>query len=201
MYITKKFIPIIVLGLSLSFLLPANTDKTYPNKTKQRLFENTNRPELVVDISEQRLYLVQNKLVLKSYPISSSKFGEGSIENSFKTPLGMHQIKEKIGEDVEENTIFISRVDTQKKADIIKNTFDSDNDFVTSRILWLDGMEEGINKGKGIDSYDRYIYIHGTQEEGLIGTKASHGCIRMFNNDVIELFKKVKEGTKVLIKA
>ena len=201
MYVTKKFIPIIVLGLSLSFLLPANTDKTYPNKTKQRLFENTNRPELVVDISEQRLYLVQNKLVLKSYPISSSKFGEGSIENSFKTPLGMHQIKEKIGEDVEENTIFISRVDTQKKADIIKNTFDSDNDFVTSRILWLDGMEEGINKGKGIDSYDRYIYIHGTQEEGLIGTKASHGCIRMFNNDVIELFKKVKEGTKVLIKA
>ena len=201
MYITKKFIPIIVLGLSLSFLLPANTDKTYPNKIKQRLFENTNRPELVVDISEQRLYLVQNKLVLKSYPISSSKFGEGSIENSFKTPLGMHQIKEKIGKDVEENTIFISRVDTQKKADIIKNTFDSDNDFVTSRILWLDGMEEGINKGKGIDSYDRYIYIHGTQEEGLIGTKASHGCIRMFNNDVIELFKKVKEGTKVLIKA
>tara|TARA_Y100001936_G_scaffold207767_1_gene212877 strand:+ start:80 stop:685 length:606 start_codon:yes stop_codon:yes gene_type:complete len=201
MYITKKFIPIIVLGLSLSFLLPANTDKTYPNKIKQRLFENTNSPELVVDISEQRLYLVQNKLVLKSYPISSSKFGEGSIENSFKTPLGMHQIKEKIGEDVEENTIFISRVDTQKKADIIKNTFDSDNDFVTSRILWLDGMEEGINKGKGIDSYDRYIYIHGTQEEGLIGTKASHGCIRMFNNDVIELFKKVKEGTKVLIKA
>ena len=201
MYITKKFILIIVLGLSLSFLLPANTDKTYPNKTKQRLFENTNRPEIVVDISEQRLYLVQNKLVLKSYPISSSKFGEGSIENSFKTPLGMHQIKEKIGEDVEENTIFISRVDTQKKADIIKNTFDSNNDFVTSRILWLDGMEEGINKGKGIDSYDRYIYIHGTQEEGLIGTKASHGCIRMFNNDIIELFKKVKEGTKVLIKA
>ena len=201
MYITKKFIPIIVLGLSLSFLLAANTDKTYPNKTKQRLFENTNRPELVVDISEQRLYLVQNKQVLKSYPISSSKFGEGSIENSFKTPLGMHQIKEKIGEDVEENTIFISRVDTQKKANIIKDTFDSDNDFVTSRILWLDGMEEGKNKGQGIDSYDRYIYIHGTQEEGLIGTKASHGCIRMFNNDVIELFKQVQEGTNVLIKA
>ena len=220
MYITKKFIPIIALGLSLSFLLSANPDKTNPNKTthrwimdsrthhvdmnmysKQRLFENSKRPEIVIDISEQRLYLVQSKLVLKSYPISSSKFGEGSIENSFKTPLGMHRIKEKIGEDVEENSIFISRVDTQKKANIIKDTFDSDNDFVTSRILWLDGMEEGINKGKGIDSYDRYIYIHGTQEEGLIGTKASHGCIRMFNNDVIELFKKVKEGTKVLIKA
>ena len=169
--------------------------------SKQRLFENSKRPEIVIDISEQRLYLVQNKLVLKSYPISSSKFGEGSIENSFKTPLGMHRIKEKIGEDVEENSIFISRVDTQKKANIIKDTFDSDNDFVTSRILWLDGMEEGKNKGQGIDSYDRYIYIHGTQEEGLIGTKASHGCIRMFNNDVIELFKQVQEGTNVLIKA
>tara|TARA_Y100001968_G_scaffold136783_1_gene124948 strand:- start:187 stop:849 length:663 start_codon:yes stop_codon:yes gene_type:complete len=220
MYITKKFIPIIALGLSLSFLLSANPDKTNPNKTthrwimdsrthqvdmnmysKQRLFENSKRPEIVIDISEQRLYLVQNKLVLKSYPISSSKFGEGSIENSFKTPLGMHRIKEKIGEDVEENSIFISRVDTQKKANIIKDTFDSDNDFVTSRILWLDGMEEGKNKGQGIDSYDRYIYIHGTQEEGLIGTKASHGCIRMFNNDVIELFKQVQEGTNVLIKA
>ena len=220
MYITKKFIPIVALGLSLSFLLSANPDKTNPNKTshrwiidssthqvdmnmysKQQLFENSKRPEIVIDISEQRLYLVQNKLVVKSYPISSSKFGEGSIENSFKTPLGMHQIKEKIGEAVEENTIFISRVDTQKKANIIKDTFDSDNDFVTSRILWLDGMEQGKNKGQGIDSYDRYIYIHGTQEEGLIGTKASHGCIRMFNNDVIELFKQVQEGTNVLIKA
>ena len=220
MHITKKLILIIALGLLLSFSLSANPDKTNPNKTKhrwiidarthqvdmnmfakQRLFEISNRPEIVIDISEQRLYLVQNKLVLKSYPISSSKFGEGSIENSFKTPLGMHRIKEKIGEDVEENSIFISRVDTQKKANIIKDTFDSDNDFVTSRILWLDGMEEGKNRGQGIDSYDRYIYIHGTQEEGLIGTKASHGCIRMFNNDVIELFKNVKEGTNVLIKA
>jgi lipoprotein-anchoring transpeptidase ErfK/SrfK len=67
--------------------------------------------------------------------------------------------------------------------------------------MWLEGDEEGFNKGGAVDSYKRYIYIHGTQEEGLIGVKASHGCIRMFNNDVIELYKKVNIGTKVLIKA
>jgi lipoprotein-anchoring transpeptidase ErfK/SrfK len=66
--------------------------------------------------------------------------------------------------------------------------------------MWLDGADLGINKGKGIDSFSRYIYIHGTHEEGLIGLKASHGCIRMFNSDVIELYSVVKKGTKVLIK-
>ena len=67
--------------------------------------------------------------------------------------------------------------------------------------MWLDGLEDGQNKGGNVDSYKRYIYIHGTHEEGLIGSKASHGCIRMFNDDVIELFNMVKIGTKVLIKA
>jgi lipoprotein-anchoring transpeptidase ErfK/SrfK len=66
--------------------------------------------------------------------------------------------------------------------------------------MWLDGIEPGINKGKGIDSFNRYIYIHGTHEEGLIGLKASHGCIRMFNSDAIELFNVVKKGTKVQIR-
>ena len=99
------------------------------------------------------------------------------------------------------NTIFTARVNTQKKAKIQKDPDNTDDDFVTSRILWLDGLEEGINRGPGVDSYNRYIYIHGTHEEGLIGQKASHGCIRMFNNDVIELFEIVKEGTKVYIRA
>ena len=70
---------------------------------------------------------------------------------------------------------------------------------VTSRILWLEGTEEGFNKGGNVDSFYRYIYIHGTAEEGLIGEKASHGCIRMFNQDVIELFSLVEKGTKVNI--
>ena len=154
-----------------------------------------------IDISLQRLYLVDNSTIISSYPISSSKYGEGSKQNSFKTPLGSHMIKEMIGDQVPKNTIFISRINTQREAKIIHDQENSDNDYVTTRIMWLDGMEDGKNKGKGVDSYNRYIYIHGTHEEGLIGQKASHGCIRMFNSDVIELFNVVKKGTKVYIRA
>jgi lipoprotein-anchoring transpeptidase ErfK/SrfK len=154
-----------------------------------------------VDISEQRLYLIENTLIKASYPISTSKYGEGSIENSFKTPLGKHSIKEMIGEEAEINTIFTSRINTKRSATIIDQFEDTDNDYVTSRIMWLDGEEDGLNKGGNVDSFRRYIYIHGTHEEGLIGTKASHGCIRMFNYDVIELFNLVNIGTKVLIRA
>ena len=165
------------------------------------LINNKDMSSIVVDISEQRLYLLKNNRIIRSFPISSSKYGEGSIQNSFKTPLGMHVIKDKIGYNAPKNTIFKSRINTNRPAEIIESPLDTENDHVTSRILWLDGTEYGKNKGKGIDSYDRYIYIHGTHEEGLIGTKASHGCIRMFNDDVINLFSEVKEGTYVLIKA
>ena len=113
----------------------------------------------------------------------------------------MHEIKEKIGDGAKINTIFVSRINTQKQTEIISIRQATEDDHVTSRILWLDGLEEGINKGPGVDSYNRYIYIHGTHEEGLIGEKASHGCIRMFNNDVIYLYDIVNKGTKVYIKA
>ena len=154
-----------------------------------------------IDISKQRLFLLENSVITSSYPISSSKYGEGSKQNSFKTALGQHVIKKMIGNDAPKNTIFISRINTKRQADIIHKEESSDDDYVTTRIMWLDGQENGINKGKGVDSYNRYIYIHGTHEEGLIGQKASHGCIRMFNSDVIELFNKVNKGTKVYIKA
>ena len=154
-----------------------------------------------IDISKQRLFLLDNMEIVRSYPISSSQYGEGSTQNSFKTPLGNHVIKEMIGKNAIKNTIFTSRINTMRQAEIIHDLTNSDNDYVTTRIMWLDGQEEGKNKGKGVDSYKRYIYIHGTHEEGLIGQKASHGCIRMFNSDVIELFNDVKKGTKVYIKA
>ena len=155
---------------------------------------------IIVDISEQRLYLYSNNDLIQSFPVSTSKYGEGQIENSFKTPLGLHEIKEKIGHKAPINTIFTARVNTNKRADVQIKQNDTEDDFVTSRILWLEGLEDGINRGLGVDSYNRYIYIHGTHEEGLIGQKASHGCIRMFNNDVIELFDIVSEGTKVQIR-
>lgn len=152
-----------------------------------------------IEISSQRLFLKENGQIIRSYPVSSSSFGEGQIENSFKTPYGKHKIKTKIGTNVNKNNFFISRQHISQSANIIHEPIDSEDDFITSRIMWLEGEEEGFNRGGSVDSFKRYIYIHGTHEEGLIGQKASHGCIRMLNHDVIELFELVSEGTVVNI--
>ena len=152
-----------------------------------------------VSVSEQRLYLINSGNIIRSYPISSSSFGEGQIENSFKTPLGEHEVKEKIGTNVPKNQFFVSREHIPQEADIIHDPIDSSDDFITSRIMWLTGLTEGFNKGGKVDSFKRYIYIHGTHEEGLIGMKASHGCIRMLNHDVLELFKIIPLKTTVNI--
>ena len=152
-----------------------------------------------ISISEQRLYLIDGGSIVRSYPISSSAYGEGQIENSLKTPLGRHEIKEKIGTDVSKYQFFVSREHIPQEAVIIHEPFDSPDDFITTRIMWLTGLTEGINKGGNVDSFKRFIYIHGTHEEGLIGKKASHGCIRMLNHDVLELFKIIPEKTAVNI--
>lgn len=154
---------------------------------------------LLVSIDNQEMYVIKNDSVEKTYRISTSKYGVGSKAGSNKTPLGVHRIAEKIGKDAKLNTIFVGRKDSGKLAAIIKDPVDVEADNITTRILWLDGLEPGINRGKGIDSHSRFIYIHGTPEEGLIGIPASHGCIRMYNNDVMELFDLVKVGTLVVI--
>ena len=152
-----------------------------------------------VSISEQRLYLLSDDLIIRSYPISSSAYGEGQTENSLKTPLGKHEIKTKIGTNVPKYQFFVSRQHISQEADIIEEAVDSPDDFITTRIMWLTGLTQGFNRGGNVDSFERYIYIHGTHEEGLIGKKASHGCIRMLNHDVLELFRIVPAKTTVNI--
>ena len=154
---------------------------------------------IYVDISSQTLSYIVKGTVSKKYNISSSYYGTGSVANSLKTPLGKHEIYKKIGNELPINAILKGRVWNGAIADIIEGPIDTDYDHVTSRILWLDGLEEGKNKGNGVDSRNRYIYIHGTAEEGLIGRPASDGCIRMYNNEVIELFELVSEKTQVWI--
>ena len=146
---------------------------------------------IYVDISSQTLSYIVKGTVSKKYSISSSYYGTGSEANSLKTPLGKHEIYKKIGNELPINAILKGRVWNGAIADIIEGPIDTDYDHVTSRILWLDGLEEGKNKGNGVDSRNRYIYIHGTAEEGLIGKPASDGCIMMYNNEVIELFELV----------
>jgi hypothetical protein len=151
---------------------------------------------IVVMISIQRMFLIRDNSAFDFYPISTSKYGVGNSSGSNKTPLGVHQIQAKIGDDAPIGAIFKGKVFTGEIAEISYAKKDiTDDDYVTTRVLPLRGLEEGINKGKGIDSFSRAIYIHGTPEEGLIGKPASHGCIRMLNKDVIELFNKVEVGT------
>ena len=152
-----------------------------------------------ISISEQRLYLLSNESIIRSYPISSSDYGEGQTENSLKTPLGKHEVKTKIGTNVPKYQFFVSREHIPQEVNVIHEPFDSPDDFITTRIMWLTGLTEGFNKGGNVDSFNRYIYIHGTHEEGLIGKKASHGCIRMLNHDVLELFKIIPVKTTVNI--
>ncbi len=154
---------------------------------------------LVVDISEQTLSWFEAGKLKRRYPVSTSKYGVGSRAGSNRTPLGMHYVRRKIGAGAPAGTIFRGRVDTGRVARIETRPLATGDDFVTSRILWLKGLDPGRNRGDGVDSYARYIYIHGTHEEGLIGRPASHGCIRMRNADVIELFDGVPPRTLVWI--
>lgn len=154
---------------------------------------------LYVDIKDQNMYLLKKGTIYQAYKISSSYYGTGSKVNSLKTPLGKHEIYKKIGASLPINAILKGRVWNGAIANIITDEIDTDFDHVTSRILWLDGLEIGKNKGPGIDSRSRYIYIHGTAEEGLIGKPASDGCIRMYNSDAIDLFELVEEKDQVWI--
>ena len=156
--------------------------------------------ELVfISIKKQKLYHIKNNKIVNKYIISSSKYGVGNQEGSNKTPLGLHKIKEKHGEKTPINGRMIGRIFYGKIAKIYTDKTQSKTDDITTRILWLEGLEKGKNLGPGIGSYERYIYIHGTSEEGKLGKPASNGCIRMKNKDIFDLYKKLEVGTLVLI--
>ncbi len=158
-------------------------------------------PVAVVDVSQQVLRVFFDGEFINSYPVSTSRYGIGQDEGSYKTPIGVHCIREKIGADANIAEIFKARKRTYTQAAIEPEKISTDRDCVTSRILWLTGLEEGINKGSGVDSYARYIYIHGTPAEGHIGQPASEGCIRMKNQDVIELFELLPVASLVIVRA
>jgi lipoprotein-anchoring transpeptidase ErfK/SrfK len=143
-----------------------------------------------VSIRDQLLILKDDETEVRTYPVSTSRFGIGTEQGSFKTPIGRFRVAEKIGGEMPAGTIFRSRV-ALKPGDRLPST----EDLVMSRILWLDGLDE-----HNANTRDRFIYIHGTKHEGKIGTPDSHGCIRMRNADVIELFQLVDETTQVVIR-
>jgi L,D-transpeptidase YbiS len=142
-----------------------------------------------IKAKEQILHLIEADRVIRSFPVSTSRFGLGEAEGSFRTPTGRFQVHQKIGGEHSANTVFRGRVPVPDPPD-----WAAADDLITSRILWLDGMED-----HNLNTRERYIYIHGTNQEQLIGQAASHGCIRMRNQDVIQLFDLIDVGTEVEI--
>ena len=151
---------------------------------------------IVIDLAEQRLYLPAHG---KCYVISTGKNGIGEQENSGKTPRGWHEIRNKIGATEPLNRVFVAR---QPQNEIYSAELAAEfpkRDWILTRILWLGGLEAGFNAGEGCDTHARYIYIHGTPDTEPMGIPMSHGCIRMRNTDLIELFDLVNEGDKVYL--
>ena len=145
-------------------------------------------PSILVSIARQTLTLLGPGSP-REYPVSTSKFGPGTEPGSFKTPLGRFEICRKIGADAPHGAVFKGRLPTGEMGDA-----SNPDDLIQTRILWLDGIDP-----ENANTRERYIYIHGTNHEEAIGTPASHGCIRMRNADVVELFDRVSEGARVFI--
>jgi hypothetical protein len=131
------------------------------------------------------------------YVIATAKNGIGQMKDSRGTPLGLHEIREKFGDAEPLGTVFVGRKSTGK----LIGEFDDweSKNYVVSRILRLNGLEEGYNHGGNCDTYDRYIYIHGIGNEAKIGTPWTSGCIAMLNENVVELYAKINLGSFVLI--
>ena len=144
---------------------------------------------VVVDVATQTLRVMEGRKTAAEFPVSTSKFGLGFQEGSFKTPTGRFRIARKIGGSAPIWTIFRARKNTGRKAKP-----GGREDLVLTRILTLDGLDR-----QNANSLARYIYIHGTNQENLIGRPASHGCVRLRNEDMARLYRMVTKGTKVRI--
>ncbi len=150
---------------------------------------------LVVDVERQRAIWFEDAEAKAAWPVSTARAGIGGEAGSYRTPPGWHRVHRRIGEGAAAGALFIAREPTGE----IWHGEARDDDLILTRILTLDGLEDGVNRGPGRDSLTRYIYVHGTNHERLLGRAVSHGCVRMSNDDVCRLFGRIREGDLVLI--
>ena len=162
--------------------------------TRHRLGLAPTKHVLTVNIAAQTLALFADGRLVREMPASTSRFGIGQAEGSNCTPLGLHRIAEKIGGGEPAGTVFKSRRPVGHTSDPIYAQAK-----ITTRILWLEGLEPGLNQGGQVDSHARYIYIHGTGDQSTIGQPASHGCIHLADEDLIPLFELLAAGSLVWI--
>jgi len=154
---------------------------------------------LDIDIAGQHLAIIDDGHVTHRYPVSTAKNGPGERMGSECTPRGWHKVRAKIGAGQPIYSVFVGRRPT---GEIYSETFGRrfpQRDWILTRILWLNGLEPGKNRYREVDSGWRYIYIHGSPDHLLDGTPQSHGCIRMRNADVMDLFEHISAGTNVFI--
>lgn len=154
-----------------------------------------------VSVGEQRFTVYEGGVPVWSVACATAEKGTGSVMGSYQTPLGWHRVSEKMGEGAPWGQVFRSRAATRE---VWRPGGDTKEDLVLTRLLWLEGLEPGKNQGrnaqgKNVDSKERCIYIHGTNAEEKIGTPSSHGCVRLYNDDVIKAFEMLPVGTLVLI--
>ena len=177
---------------------PHTTERAGASDTLVRLDPGT----LVrIDIDRQRLELHVRGEVRRIYPVSTAANGPGEQEGSECTPRGNHVIRAKIGAGVASGAVFVARRPTGERYTPALGAAHPDRDWILTRILWLSGVEPGRNRLGRVDTMRRYIYIHGCPDDVDIVTPGSHGCIRMRNEDVIDLFDRVEAGTRVVIEA
>jgi len=155
--------------------------------------------KVIVSVSEQLLRLYENEKLIKSYRVCTAKNGVGEKFGSECTPRGAHTIRAKIGDGEPLGSVFVGRRLTGEVYEHELAKRQPNRDWILTRILWLSGLEKGKNRLGQVDTMRRYIYIHGAPDELVSKTPSSHGCIRMLNEDVADLFERIAVGTDVLI--
>lgn len=154
---------------------------------------------ILISLQGQTLRLFRGDALLREYPVSTARNGPGELQGSACTPRGMHVVRAKIGAGCEEGTVFVARRPTGEVWTAALAEANPDRDWILTRILWLCGREPGKNRFGEVDTMRRYIYIHGCPDDAPMGEPLSHGCVRMRNADIVELFDLVAPGTEVLI--
>jgi hypothetical protein len=168
------------------------------NQTRSRLGIKPADRVLLVRIGTATMQFYRHGELVKSYAVSTSKLPPSNVKGSLGTPRGLHEIAERIGAGQPPGMVFKSRVPTGRHYNEYSDAVVHDN-LITGRILWLRGLEAGVNRGGNVDTYARYVYIHGTNHEARIGESLSAGCVLMRNLDIIELYEIVRGGDHVLI--
>jgi hypothetical protein len=167
-------------------------------KTCERLGIKPADRILYVRRDSHTLQLYVNGQLVKAYTISTSKKPPSNIKGSLGTPDGLHEIAERIGGEQPCGMVFRSRIPTGQHFSEVPPS-EIDGGLITSRILWLRGLEPGRNLGGDVDTYERYVYVHGTNHESRIGEPLSSGCVLLRNLDMIELYEQVRVGDQVFI--